>query len=230
MLLHPCVWRLSPACHHLSIFHLRLHLSVYHLSPPPPTPSHVETSLGPPEPPPPGTTGSLEDKEALLRHCSTVTTPQGFYLDTIMEYSSVAPVVTCGLSRTRPCAGTLPSSPQCKAILFFCLFRAAPTAYGGSQPRGRWPQPQPRHIPARVCQPTPQLTAMLSPQPTERGQGLNPHPHGCGSDPLPLSHNGNTCEALLKGQKQVSLCLDAPSTHKTVVLKRTFQGPVGASR
>ena len=27
-------------------------------------------------------------------------------------------------------------------------------------------------------QPTPQLTAMLDPQPTEQGQGSNPQPHG----------------------------------------------------
>ena len=42
----------------------------------------------------------------------------------------------------------------------FCLFRAALMAHGGSQAR----------VPA---------TAMLDPQPTERGQGLNLHPHGC---------------------------------------------------
>ena len=27
--------------------------------------------------------------------------------------------------------------------------------------------------------PTPQLMAMLDAQPTDRGQGLNPHAHGC---------------------------------------------------
>ena len=32
-------------------------------------------------------------------------------------------------------------------------------------------RPKPR------LQPTPQLTAMLNPQPTEQGQGSNPHPH-----------------------------------------------------
>ena len=29
-----------------------------------------------------------------------------------------------------------------------------------------------------ILQLTPQLTATLDPQPTERGQGSNPHPHG----------------------------------------------------
>ena len=31
---------------------------------------------------------------------------------------------------------------------------------------------------------TPQLTATPDPQPTEQGQGLNPHPHGCQSGSL----------------------------------------------
>ena len=33
---------------------------------------------------------------------------------------------------------------------------------------------------------------MLDPQPTERGQGLNPCPHGEQSGSLPLSHDGNS--------------------------------------
>ena len=38
-------------------------------------------------------------------------------------------------------------------MIFFCLFRASPTAYGGSQAMGLigatvTPQPQPRQIPA----------------------------------------------------------------------------------
>jgi len=40
-------------------------------------------------------------------------------------------------------------------------------------------------------QPTPQLTAMLDPYPTEQGQGSNPQPHGSWSDSLTLSHDGN---------------------------------------
>ena len=68
--------------------------------------------------------------------------------------------------------------------LFF-LFQAAPAAYGSSQARGQignaatslhhshsnaGAEP---HLP-----PTPQLVATPDPQPTERGQGLNPHSHG----------------------------------------------------
>ena len=71
---------------------------------------------------------------------------------------------------------------------FFCLFafaRAAPEACGYSQARGLIgavaaglhqshsnSESEPR------LQPTPQLTAMLDPQPTEQGQGSNPQPHG----------------------------------------------------
>ena len=73
-------------------------------------------------------------------------------------------------------------------FLFFCLFAfsgAAPVSYGGSQARGRI-----RAVASSLCQsyskagsepnlqPTPQLTAMLDPQPTERGQGSNQQPHG----------------------------------------------------
>ena len=65
---------------------------------------------------------------------------------------------------------------------FFFFLRTAPTAYGGSQARGQiravaaalhhnHTESEP-HLP-------PQLTATLDPEHTERGQGLNPHPHGC---------------------------------------------------
>ena len=58
-------------------------------------------------------------------------------------------------------------------------------AYGGSQARG-----QIRAVATGLrqshsntgaelrLQPTPQLTAMPDPQPTEQGQGPNPQPHG----------------------------------------------------
>ena len=67
----------------------------------------------------------------------------------------------------------------------FCLFRAAPTAHGGSQTRGPIGA-----VAAGLChshsnarskprlQSTPQLLATLDPQPTGQGQGLNPQPHG----------------------------------------------------
>ena len=70
-------------------------------------------------------------------------------------------------------------------VFYFLVFRAAPTACGGSQARGQTGAtavgPHHSHSNAWIelhLQPTPQLTAMPDPRPTERGQGLNPHPHG----------------------------------------------------
>ena len=76
----------------------------------------------------------------------------------------------------------------------FCLFVvvvvvaipwAAPAAYGGSQARGRigaaatgLRQSHSNSGSEPHLQPTPQLTAMPDPQPTEQGQGSNPQPHG----------------------------------------------------
>ena len=70
---------------------------------------------------------------------------------------------------------------------YFCLFafsRVASVAYGDSQARGRIgtvatslhqshsnAESEPR------LQPTPQLMATSDPQPTEKGQGSNPHLH-----------------------------------------------------
>ena len=71
--------------------------------------------------------------------------------------------------------------------LFFFppLFRATPLAYGGFQARGliRATAAGHSHSRSNACtepclQPTPQITAMPDPEPTERGQGLNWHPHG----------------------------------------------------
>ena len=70
-------------------------------------------------------------------------------------------------------------------LLFFVFFRAAPLAYGGSEARGPIRAVptglRHNHSTARskpLLRPTPQLTAMPDPQPTERGQGSNPQPHG----------------------------------------------------
>ena len=64
---------------------------------------------------------------------------------------------------------------------FFLLVRVAPAAYGGSQARGQIGAVATglchRHSNARskpCLQPTPQLTAMPNPWPTEQGQGENP--------------------------------------------------------
>ena len=74
-------------------------------------------------------------------------------------------------------------------LTFFCLFAiswAAPAAYGGSQARGRIRATAAglRHSHSNTgsephLHPTPQLTAMPDPQPTERDQGSNLKPHGC---------------------------------------------------
>ena len=68
-------------------------------------------------------------------------------------------------------------------FLSFVFFRAAPATYGGSQARGQIGAAAAglRHSHAGSkphLPPTPQLAAALDPQPTERGQGSIPHPHG----------------------------------------------------
>jgi len=77
-----------------------------------------------------------------------------------------------------------PGRRRIRGKIFF-FFRAAPAAYGGSQARGRIRATaaglSQSHSNARSklhLKPTPQLMAMLDPQPTERGQVLNPQPHG----------------------------------------------------
>ena len=84
-------------------------------------------------------------------------------------------------------------------FLSFCLCRAAPTAYGGSQSRSligaTATSLRQSHSNARsqLClQPTPQLMAMPDPQPTEQGQGSNPKPHGSQLDSFLLRHSRNT--------------------------------------
>ena len=69
---------------------------------------------------------------------------------------------------------------------FYLLFRVTPIAYGSSQARGKMRATavglHHRHINLGSeprLQPTPpQLMATPDPQPTERGQGSNLHPHG----------------------------------------------------
>ena len=86
---------------------------------------------------------------------------------------------------------------QC-CFVFWGVFRAAGAAYGSSKDRDRI-----RAIASATqdgvslgCKLhprlTPQLMATPDPQPTERGQGSNPHPYGYQSGSLPLSHNGNS--------------------------------------
>ena len=92
-------------------------------------------------------------------------------------------------------------SEENEHFFFFGLFRATPTVYGGSQARGpigataaglhhshshAGSEPRLQH--------TPQLTTKGDSQPTEQGQGSNPHPQGSLSDSLLLHHNGNSCK------------------------------------
>ena len=46
-------------------------------------------------------------------------------------------------------------------------------------------------------QPTSQFMATQDPQPTEQGQGSNPHPHGYELGLSPLSHEGNSMKKTL---------------------------------
>ena len=67
---------------------------------------------------------------------------------------------------------------QCSGFFFVLFSRAAPSAYGGSQARGRiravatslHQSQSPARSEPRVC-PTPQFMATRVPSPTERGQG-----------------------------------------------------------
>ena len=89
------------------------------------------------------------------------------------------------------------------SFLFFLLFRAAPAAYGSSQTRGGIgaaaaslyhshsnSRSEPR------LRPAPQFMATLDLRPTEQGQGLNSHPHGCELDSFLLHHSGNSLSFL----------------------------------
>ena len=81
-------------------------------------------------------------------------------------------------------------SAMIRIFLFFFFFpRAIPESYrrGQIQARGRiraaaaslrYSHSQARFELCLCLRPTSQLMATLDPQPTERGQGWNPHPHG----------------------------------------------------
>ena len=71
-------------------------------------------------------------------------------------------------------------------LIFFFLCRVAPVAYGSSQAKGRigavtagLPHSHDDTGSEPHLQPSPPLVAASDPEPTERGQGLNPRPHGC---------------------------------------------------
>ena len=90
--------------------------------------------------------------------------------------------------------------------IVFCLFRAAPAAYGGSQAKGQIgavtaglhhsrsnTESEPR------LWPLPQITAMPDLGHAQQGQGSNPHPHGYQSGSL-------TTEPWRELLKYISLC------------------------
>ena len=68
---------------------------------------------------------------------------------------------------------------QTKTKFSFFFFRAALTAYGGAQVRGPIKTVATGHSHSCVCDMHHSSRQWLDPQPTERGQGLNPSPHGC---------------------------------------------------
>ena len=91
-----------------------------------------------------------------------------------------------------------PLSPS-QLFFVFCLYRATPEAYGGYQAKGQIGALAPSlyHRDSNIRSkprlwPTLQLTATPDPRPTERGQGLNPQPHGSKSDSFRLCHDGNS--------------------------------------
>ena len=102
----------------------------------------------------------------------------------------------------------------------FLLFRVPSTAYGSSQPR-RWIRAAAVGLhhsnsgSELPLWPIPQLTAMLDPQPTERGRGSNLHPHGYQLNSFPLRHNGNSPFVISFIAKYFILC--------TVVVNTAFK-------
>ena len=123
----------------------------------------------------------------------------------------------------------------CIYLFIFCLFRAASEAYGGSQASGRirttaaGPHHSHSNAGSEPClPPTPQLMAAPDPQPTERGQGSNLHPHGCSSDSLLLSHEGDSQSQHIRGFFSVVNTV-APHDLRLVqsvdALEPTYRGP-----
>ena len=98
-------------------------------------------------------------------------------------------------------------------FFFFCPFAiswATPTAYGGSQARGRIKavatglHESHSNSGSKLClPPTPQLMAMPDLSPTEQGQGLNPWPHGSQSDSLTAEPRQERLEMLVLASFQV---------------------------
>ena len=87
-------------------------------------------------------------------------------------------------------------------FFFFFFFWGSPVAFGGfffNYSRGPiravavylFPKPSNARFEPHL-QPIPQLMETLDPWPTERGQGLNPQPHGSWSDLFPLHHDRNS--------------------------------------
>ena len=94
---------------------------------------------------------------------------------------------------------------SCKQVHSFFLFRAATVARGSSQARCQTGAAAAslHHSPSNTWSelhlwPKPELAATPDPEPADRGQGWNPHPHGYTSQVRnPLSHNRNCSKSIL---------------------------------
>ena len=100
-------------------------------------------------------------------------------------------------------------------FFFFFAFWATRIAYGSFQAWGRIRAAAAglhhshSNSGSKPClQPTPQLTAALDPQPSERGQEMNWHPHVYLSDSFPLRHSGNSGGSLDSAQR-IIYCIKA---------------------
>ena len=72
--------------------------------------------------------------------------------------------------------------------------------------------------------PTPQLMATPDPQPTERGQGLNPQPQGSWSGSFRLGRGG---KSRFCGDEYVSLHLSREENWLSTWLPSSFRSPLG---
>ena len=84
-------------------------------------------------------------------------------------------------------------------FIYFCLFRATPTAYGSFQARGRigavatrLRRPMPQPDPSCSCELYHSSQQCRNLNPLREAKGSNLRPHGCYSDSFPLSHDRNS--------------------------------------
>ena len=100
-------------------------------------------------------------------------------------------------------------------FLFFFHFRAAPVAHGDSQTRD-----QIRAIDASLHHSHSNARSL-----SHWGQGSNLYPHGCYSDLLPLSHDGNSKYQVLKDLLPRFWSLQIWKPDSPAHLQRKKEGP-----